>query len=64
MNNRVILNLQQAAELSGVCAPILRRMLLSGVVPGMRVGRRWLIPRDDLIRAISERAKADAEARK
>lgn len=58
------LNLKQAAELANVCTITMRRMLLAGIVPGLRVGRRWLIPREDLIEALRKGALAEAADRR
>ncbi len=58
------LNLREAAALARVCHVTMRRMLLAGTVPGLRVGRRWVIPRDKLIEALENGALAAADDRK
>lgn len=60
---REFLNLREAAAMVGVCHVTMRRLLLDGVVPGMRVGRRWVIPREDLIEALRRGALAAAADR-
>jgi excisionase family DNA binding protein len=38
---------EEAAELLGVTASRVRQLLRSGVLPGGRIGRHWLLPRSE-----------------
>jgi excisionase family DNA binding protein len=49
-----ILSVEEAAELLKVGHVAVRRMLLRGLLPGTKIGRRWLIRTDLLLQRLSE----------
>ena len=55
---RLTLNLAEAADMLKVSPDALLRKARAGIVPGAKVGRRWVFVRDDLLALIREQAKA------
>lgn len=54
INEKLVLRVDEAAELLGVHINTLRKYLAQGVIPHRRLGRRILIPRGELLRWLEE----------
>ena len=54
-------NLQEAAEFIGTNHVTMRGLLSSPEFPAFRMGRRWIIPKDALIRWMNDRAAEHAQ---
>jgi excisionase family DNA binding protein len=48
---------KEACELLKVSESTLMRRARAGIVPGARIGRRWVFLRDDLIQLVKENSK-------
>lgn len=46
MNARVTYTVDQVAALLGIARGVAYESVRSGEIPAIRVGRRWLVPRD------------------
>ena len=44
MDKRIVTP-KEAAEFLGVSEPTMSRLLISGAVPGTKIGKRWFIPK-------------------
>ena len=55
------LNLQEAAVFMGTNRTTMGMIVNTPGFPAFRVGRRWIIPRDALIRWMNERAAVRAQ---
>lgn len=42
--NPMALSIDQAAEMLNLSATFTRQMVYSGVIPAVKIGRRWIIP--------------------
>ena len=57
----VAFNLRTAAEYMEISVPTLRELLSQTDFPAFKSGRRWIIPRDALIRWLNDRAEERAQ---
>lgn len=44
-----LLNVADVCELTGLCGRVVRDYLAKGYLPGVKVGSRWIIPKQKLI---------------
>ena len=44
MENKITLNMAEAAKIAGVSVPVMRELAQRPGFPAVRAGRRWLIP--------------------
>ena len=59
-----ILNIDQAAELL-LCEPTTAaEQFIKGVLPGLKFGRQWIIPRDAFLKRLNELALEQAAERR
>ncbi len=61
VENRGAFNLAEAAAFIGTNHVTMRSLIQSPGFPAFRMGRRWIIPRDALIRWLNDRAAERAE---
>lgn len=57
MENRITLNMTEAARMMGVSVPVMRELANQPGFPAFRAGRRWIIPRDLLKLWIEDQAR-------
>ena len=53
-----LLSVEQAAESLGISRPLVARMIASGELPSLRIGRRRLIDAADLARWVDDRKRS------
>lgn len=58
MEQTMTFNLTQAAEAAGISVPVMRELAHRPGFPALRVGRRWVIPRDEFRAWLGEQARA------
>jgi excisionase family DNA binding protein len=54
MSEDPLLTIRQVAERLNISAPTVGQLLRVGLLPGVRIGRVWRVPRDDLARFLAE----------
>ncbi len=54
MSEGPLLTIRQVAERLNISAPTVGQLLRVGLLPGVRIGRVWRVPRDDLARFLAE----------
>ena len=54
-DTNALLGVPEAAAIAGTCQMTIRRWLEADVLPGTRVGERWLLLRHDLMAYLVER---------
>lgn len=59
-----ILNVDDLAELFSCDKETAAARLISGDLPGVKVGRSWIIPRQALLERLNEKAHEEASARR
>lgn len=57
MENKITLNMNEAAQLVGVSVPVMRELAQRPDFPSIRVGKRWVIPRNLLIEWLETEAR-------
>ncbi|WP_298929796.1 helix-turn-helix domain-containing protein [uncultured Ramlibacter sp.] len=48
-----ILDVVEAAEIVGCCERTMKQLLRDGVLPGIKLGKGWRVPRAELVRELS-----------
>ena len=64
IERRIFLTLAESAELSGLSAGFLRRLIRDGTIKAIRAGARWRIPRAELESLADKLTKPLAPARR
>lgn len=59
-----ILTVEDLAELFGCDSETVAARLISGDLPGVKVGRGWIVPRQALFERLNEKAHQEASARR
>lgn len=59
-----VIDADQCAELLLCTAGQVEEMARSGDIPGLKIGRRWMFVRADLLAFLAERARAEAADRR
>lgn len=57
MENKISLNMNEAAQLVGVSVPVMRTLAQRSDFPSFRVGKRWIIPRNLLTEWLETEAR-------
>lgn len=57
MENRITLNMNEAAQLAGLSVPVMRELAQRPGFPAIRAGRRWLIPRSLFVQWLEDEAR-------
>jgi excisionase family DNA binding protein len=58
------LTVQETAEYLHSCAETVKRLLRKGELPGIKVGRRWLVPKAQLIEYLLSRLTTECRLRR
>lgn len=61
ISNRGALNLDEAARFMGINHASMSALVRRPDFPAFRMGRRWVIPREALVRWLDKKAKERAE---
>lgn len=57
MENKVTLNMNEAAQLAGLSVPLMRELAQRPGFPAIRAGRRWVIPRSLFVQWLEDEAR-------
>jgi len=58
---RVLLDLEEAAEVMGVERTTVYRLVRAGEIPALKIGKLWKVPKDLLLEWIHDQARANLQ---
>ena len=64
MENKITLNMNEAAKVVGVSVPVMRELAQRPGFPAIRAGSRWVIPRNMLVEWLEAEAAKGLKGKK
>lgn len=60
-NCRDLLTTEDIHELTQISLQVVRRLLASGQLPGVKIGARWFVPKSELEKFLSDQLEVNHE---